>query len=298
MPVSSLNARGQRILVALPTMFTPDGGLDLDACAQAASLVADSRADGAFVAGTTGEFLALEPDERLTLFQTQRDALQDKRIVGHIGSGSARQAITLLEESLSLGITEFAAITPYYLPATPAATLAYYTALSEAAAGRARIYVYLFEARTSTQVSPVELARLAEVEGIVGVKVSGENLDTVMSYRDATPPDFEVFTGNDADFPQAASHGLDGVVSGVSACFPATFDRMVSALASADAAQIEGAQADVLRSVDLIAGDIGRIKLGLGVRGIGTSTVRMAIESPPAALKAAIVSAAQELENV
>ncbi|MFV0452276.1 MAG: dihydrodipicolinate synthase family protein [Propioniciclava sp.] len=289
--------RGRRILVALPTMFAADGSLDLEASARAAHLVRSSQADGAFIAGTTGEFLSLEPDERLALFATQREALGGKRIIGHIGAGSTRQAIALMEAALSRGVTEFAALTPYYLPASPPATYRHFAALAEAAAGRARIYAYLFRARTSTQVSPAELGRIAELPGIVGVKVSGEDLATVVEYRAATPAEFEVFTGNDADFPRLGAHGLDGVVSGVAACFPATFDRMVAALATGDEAAIATAQADVLAAVDLIDGDIGRIKTGLGALGIGGPTVRMAIEAPDVALAETIGATVAKLEH-
>ncbi|MFV0406373.1 MAG: dihydrodipicolinate synthase family protein [Propioniciclava sp.] len=294
----SLNPRGRRLLVALPTLFAPDGSLDLDSCARVGQLVAHSHADGAFIGGTTGEFLALEPEERLAVFDTQRQALGDKRPIGHVGAGSARQAVALLEGGLALGLTEFAAITPYYLPASAQGTWEYFAALSDAIAGRGRLYAYLFQARTTTMVTPEELSALATLPGVVGVKVSGEDLPTVMGYRQATPADFEVFTGNDADFPQAESHGLDGVVSGVAACFPATFDSMIAALNAGDAQAIATAQADVATAVDLIAGDIGRIKVGVGLHGIGTPAMRMAIDPPGPEVVEAIRTTVAALEEL
>lgn len=297
-PMETRNARGRRLLVALPTMFHSTGDLDLDATAQVGALVARSSADGAFVAGTTGEFLALEPDERQAVFETQRAALGDKRLIAHIGAGSTRQAIALMEAALAAGVTEFAALTPYYLPGTPQATYDHFKAISEAAAGRARIYVYLFLARTTTVVTGEDLARIAELPGIVGTKISGFDLPPVLEYRQATLPEFEVFTGNDADFPVAQANGIDGVVSGVASCFPATFDRMIAALESGDAEVIAAAQAEVLEVVGLIAGDIARIKAALAARGIGGSTVRMAIEQPTADIAAAIADAVARYEEV
>ena len=296
-PMETRNARGRRLLVALPTMFLPNGDLDLDATARVGALVARSSADGAFVAGTTGEFLALEPDERQAVFATQRAALGDKRLIAHIGAGSTRQAIALMEAALAAGITEFAALTPYYLPGTPQATYDHFKAISDAAAGRARIYAYLFVARTTSVVTGDDLARIAELPGIIGTKVSGFDLGQVMEYRRATPSDFEVFTGNDADFPVAQANGIDGVVSGVASCFPATFDRMIAALESGDASAIAGAQAEVLEVVGLIAGDIARIKVALGARGIGGSTVRMAIDQPTDDIAAAITAAVAKYEE-
>jgi dihydrodipicolinate synthase/N-acetylneuraminate lyase len=279
------NASGTKVLVALPTIFTADGGLDLEGSAAVAGLVATSRADGAFVAGTTGEFPALEAEERLALFETARTALAGKRLIGHIGAASTRQSLHLLEGAQSRGVTEFAALTPYYLPSSPAATYDHFVELSAAADG-SRIYVYLFEARTTTKVTPAELARIAELPGIVGVKLSGIPLESVLEYRAATPPEFEVFTGNDADFPVVGSHGIDGVVSGVASVFPESFDRMITALDSGDEQLIRAAHAEVLDVVTVISGDIQRIKIGLDLRGVSATPVRMAIEGPNAAVRA------------
>ncbi len=291
------NVRGRRLLVALPTMFSPTGEIDADACVAAGRLVAGSRADGAFVAGTTGEFPALEPAERQAVFDLQREALGDKTLVGHIGGGSTRQAIALLEAGLASGITSFAALTPYYLPASPKATYEHYKAISSIAAGAAQVYVYLFPARTNTPVTTDELARISELSGIIGVKVSGFGLTEVLGYRVATPAEFAVYTGNDADFPVAEANGLDGVVSGVASCFPKTFDRMIEALDSGEPAVIEKAHADVLEAVTLIAGDIGRIKVALAEQGIGTPNVRMSIEAPAAAIAEQIKAAVTKLES-
>lgn len=281
------NARGQKVLVALPTAFLADGSLDLEGSKAAAALVAASKADGAFVAGTTGEFPALEPEERTALFAAVREALGSKRLVGHIGAGSLRQSLRALEDAKAVGITEFAALTPYYLPSSPTATYDYFKGLSDASDG-VRIYVYLFEARSTTPVTPAELAELAKLPGLVGAKLSGVSLEKAIEYRAATPDDFEIFTGNDADFPVVGENGLDGVVSGVSSVFPESFDRMISALASGDADAISAAHSEVLDVVTVIAGDIARIKTGLIERGVEAGTVRMAIEAPDADARAEI----------
>jgi 4-hydroxy-tetrahydrodipicolinate synthase len=279
------NASGRRVLVALPTIFQADGSLDRDGSKDVASLVATSLADGAFVAGTTGEFPALDHAERIDLFAAAREGLAGKRLVGHIGAGSTRQALELMEGARSVGVSEFAALTPYYLPSSPAATYEHYVALSEAA-GDSRIYAYLFEQRTTTTVTPAELAKIAELPGIVGVKLSGVPLEQVLEYRAATPHEFEVYTGNDADFPVVGSHGIDGVVSGVASVFPESFDRMIAALESGNESAIRTAHTEVLDVVGVIQGDIARMKTALELRGVCRSGVRMAIEGPDESVRA------------
>jgi 4-hydroxy-tetrahydrodipicolinate synthase len=56
------------VFSAVPTLFGAGGELDLDANRALYKLVA-GLVDGLFVAGTTGEFPALEDAERLALFE-------------------------------------------------------------------------------------------------------------------------------------------------------------------------------------------------------------------------------------
>lgn len=293
--MSTRNPRGRQLLVALPTLFTDDGELDLQGSANVARLVAASEADGAFVAGTTGEFLALSREERIALFTAQLEALAPKRLIGHIGAGSTREAIALMREGAAVGVTEFAALTPIYLPGTPTLTFAHFAAISEVADELgARVYVYLFQARSTTYVSPEELAAIAALPRIVGTKISGYDLDTVLGYRAATPSEFEVFTGNDADFPSIEAAGIDGVVSGVASVFPDTFDEMIRALGSGDADRVSAAHAEVLRTVAAIEGDIARMKFVIAERGLGGTALRWAIDEPDEARRQDLLAAMKE----
>ena len=81
----------------------------------------------------------------------------------------------------------------------PAALIDYYRRL-DAVAGDARIYVYLFAARTGLTVTPDQLAELATIPSVAGAKISGEPTSVVLQYVQAVPDDFEVYSGNDVEF--------------------------------------------------------------------------------------------------
>ena len=68
-------------------------------------------------------------------------------------------------------LIRLAAITPFYLPAGQAALIDYYRRL-DAVAGNARIYVYLYAARTGSTVTPDQLAELATIPSVAGAKIS------------------------------------------------------------------------------------------------------------------------------
>ena len=107
------------VLSAVPTLFGASGELDADAN-RALYKLAAGLVDGLFVAGTTGEFPALEDSERLALFELALAELGPDRVIAHIGAPDARHAARLARAAVALGATRIAAITPYYLPATNA----------------------------------------------------------------------------------------------------------------------------------------------------------------------------------
>ena len=135
---------------AVPTLFGADGELDPGANRALYKLVA-GLVDGLFVAGTTGEFPALEDAERLSLFELALAEAGPDRVIAHIGAPDARHAARLARAAVALGATRIAAITPYYLPARPDELAGHFRRIRDAAPG-AELYAYIFPERTGLHV--------------------------------------------------------------------------------------------------------------------------------------------------
>ena len=105
--------------MATVTPFRPDGELDTDAVAPLFDRLLDAGVDGVFVNGTTGEFVALDDDERETTVAAALDVFGSGRVIAHIGAADARHAGRLARRAVDLGAQRLAAITPYYLPSGP-----------------------------------------------------------------------------------------------------------------------------------------------------------------------------------
>ncbi|MGO1411620.1 MAG: dihydrodipicolinate synthase family protein [Microbacterium sp.] len=268
------------ILTAIPTAFREDGSLDIDGSRAIFRHVAKSGNEGAFVLGTTGEFPAIDHAEFAQIVEAALDELSGAmRVVVHVGAASTFEAVRLVQKARELGAREFAAVTPYYLPASDDGMYAYYDALS-AAVGDGQLYVYAFPNRTGNAVSPELLARLAALPNVVGVKASELTLDEIAAYREATPDGFVVYTGADRDLIAAGERGADGVVSGVSSVLPKPFRALAEAAESGDAERIAGAQADVDDLVSVIGGDMPRMKAALRRMGVVDARSRMALDEP------------------
>jgi 4-hydroxy-tetrahydrodipicolinate synthase len=290
-----VSASTATLVSAVPVPFTANGDLDSAGLQPLYRFLADAGVDGVFTAGTTGEFTALDDRERETVLTVALEVFGPDRVHAHVGAASARQATRLAARAVALGARNLAAITPYYLPAGPEALIDYYRQLDAVVDG-ARLHVYLYGARTTTTVTPAQLARLAEIPSVAGAKISGEPSSRVLEYVHAVPEGFAVYSGNDVEFGEFVRAGGTGGVSGVSGVFPAPFVDLADALRRGDEQAAAAAQDRVKRAVEAVAGaDIALIKAGLALRGLPAGPVRAALDQPSPSRLDTLRSAVEDL---
>ncbi len=284
------------ILSAVPTPFSQDGTLDLPALRSNLERLSP-LVDGIFAAGTTGEFPALTDGERIEVIRESLAVFGPERVVAHVGAPSAQQAVRLLLSAKELGVQRFAAITPYFLTASPAGVAAYYKAL-RSAAGQDSLYAYVFPEVAGTDILPEDLPALISESGIDGIKVSGAASKRVREYLAAAPAGFKLWSGNDADLPNILALGGQGTVSGVSAVCPEPWAAYRDAVRGNDAAAAAAAQADIETLVPLLGPSIAALKFGITHRGLPGGTVRMSIDPVTPGLQQDIATAIDRISAV
>ncbi|WP_194928812.1 dihydrodipicolinate synthase family protein [Pseudactinotalea sp. HY158] len=264
------------VITAMPVPFTTTGALDLPAYRRAVTAV-DPHVDGVLVAGTTGEFPALDDDERLELFAATRDLIGPERTIAHLGHASTRQVIRLARATVDLGLRRSALITPYYLPTDPAGVVDFYREVLDAVPGL-ELFVYLFPERTGLDVSPSVLTEILALPGIVGVKLSGAASETVADYAGVLRSGQLLYSGNDATLPDVMAAGGHGVVSGVSSLFPTVFAALSAALC--EGRGHDRIQSQAAELVALTGANIRFLKAGLAARDGGDWASRMSLPTP------------------
>jgi 4-hydroxy-tetrahydrodipicolinate synthase len=265
------------VLSAVPTLFGPDGELDLDANRALYKLVA-SLVDGLFVAGTTGEFPALEDAERLALIELALAEAGPDRVIAHVGAPDARHASRLGQAAVGLGATRIAAITPYYLPARRDEVTAHYRRIRDAAPDP-ELYAYIFPERTGLHVPPPLLAEVAEAAGLAGAKVSGSAAADLAGYV-AAAPGLRIYSGEDSNPAATMRAGGAGVISGRSAAYPEVYAAL----------RLDPAEQERLDRIVALGASIGRIKHALQVRGLASAAARMTVDRPDPDTAAAIAA--------
>ena len=274
------------VFSAVPTLFSSDGEVDLHANRTLYKHVA-GLLDGLFIAGTTGEFPALEDAERLSLIELALAEAGPDRVIAHVGAPDARHTARLASAAAALGATRLAAITPYYLPARPDELAAHFGQVRDAVPS-VQLYAYIFPERTGLRVPPPVFAVAAEGAGLAGAKLSGSAAMELADYV-AAAPGRRMFSGDDSNPAATMRAGGAGVISGRSGAYPEVYAALAGALRAGDLDAAAQHQL-VLDRIVALGASIGRLKYALQLRGLGGTTARMAVDPPDAALSAAIAA--------
>lgn len=264
------------ILSALTTPFTQSGEIDVPAF-RANLRRLETVVDGVFVAGTTGEFPSLTAAEHALLVEACMGTFGPERTVVHVGAPSTAQSIELTKTAVGLGAVRFAAITPYYLPASTQGILRHWTAIKEVCGGD--LYGYVFPDVAVTDLAPESLPEVLK-SGISGIKVSAAASTRVKEYLEHAPQGFKLWSGNDADILNVMAAGGFGTVSGVSGACPRPWAALRDAMARGDHEAARSAQEIISAVVPVLGPSIANLKHALDLQGLTGGACRMSIDGP------------------
>ncbi|MBE3591083.1 MAG: 4-hydroxy-tetrahydrodipicolinate synthase [Firmicutes bacterium] len=220
------------VIPALVTPFTADGEVDAARAGELARRLVDGGADGVLVGGTTAESPTLTEDERLRVLAAVLEAVGDRVFVwAGTGTNDTAASIALTRRAQAAGAHGVMLVTPYYNKPPQEGLYRHFRAVAEST--DLPVMIYNVPGRTSQNVAPETLARLAEVPNVVAVKEASGQLDQVSAIR-RLAPHLLVYSGDDSlTLPILAVGGV-GVVSVAAHIVPGELARMVRAFAAGD----------------------------------------------------------------
>jgi len=190
------------MLTAVITPFEEDGSVDEDAYVRVLRHVCEHGSDGVVVAGSTGEASTLTDQEHLRLVElTVQEIPAGSSVVAGAGSNDTRHAVEMTEAVTALGVDGILSVTPYYNRPEPRGLLAHYTEVSKAT--DKPIVLYNIPARAALDISNDLLARLGEIENVVGVKQANDDALALIDGLD-------LYAGNDTTFARVLELGGAG----------------------------------------------------------------------------------------
>jgi 4-hydroxy-tetrahydrodipicolinate synthase len=179
--------------------------------------------------GTTGEAPTLEHAEYLAVVRTVIQEVAGRvPVIAGVGGNSTRKVIDLAAEVRGLGVEGILSVAPYYNKPTQEGLYQHFQAIAEST--DLPIIVYNVPTRTSSNIEPPTVARLAQVPNIIGIKEACGSIVQQMEVLAAVPPSFRVLSGDDAfAFPLMALGGV-GIISVISNEIPAEMTRLAHLL--------------------------------------------------------------------
>ena len=198
------------------TAFDETGAVDEAATAAHARFVVENGADAVFPLGTNGEFALLSEAERCRVVEAVTDAVSAPVIAG-VGHPSTRETVASAEHAQRADADGVVVVTPYYYPLDGDGAVAHYEAV--AGAVDVPVYVYHIPSKTGNELSLETVGRIADIDGVAGVKDSSKDVPWLAQAIDDNP-DLTFLVGSDSLLFAGLEVGCSGMVSAVANVFP------------------------------------------------------------------------------
>ena len=272
-----------RVLTAMITPFKEDGSVNYAVAEQLAVHLADRGSDGIVVCGTTGESPALTWEEEYNLFQVVQKAVAGKaKVIAGTGSNSTSEAIAATQKAAKLGLDGSLQVVPYYNKPPQEGLYRHFKAIASSVP-EFSIMVYNVPGRSSVNLLPETVARLAEIPNIVAVKEASGNLDQASQIRRITPPEFQIYSGDDSLTLPMLAVGATGVVSVASHIAGEQLQQMIQAFEAGQvqvATQIHLQLSDLFKVLFLTTNPIP-VKAALELQGWNVGAPRLPLCEAP-----------------
>lgn len=276
--------------VAMVTPFDKEHAVDYSALTKLTRYLIDNGVDYLVVQGTTGESVTLSKDEKkkvLTCIQEENKG--QLPIVLGMGSNNTAALIDTIKNTDFTGIDAILSVAPYYNKPTQEGIYQHFTAVADTSP--VPVVLYNVPGRTSVNILPQTVLKLAKHPTIIAVKEASGSFSQIMEIIGNKPDDFLVISGDDDLVQPFIAVGGDGVISVVGNAYPRIFSDMVHASLNDEMPLSRELHYKILPIIPLLfqEGNPAGVKEVLKHKGIGGNFVRLPLVPVTEALKAELL---------
>ena len=276
--ITMLLFSGSMVAVVTPMLggVSPDAPIDWPRFERLLDFHVSRGTDAIVAVGTTGESATLSEKEHCQAI---------RRVVAHIdgripviagtGANSTTEAIRLTECARHAGADACLLVTPYYNKPTQDGLYRHHRAIAEAV--DIPQILYNVPGRTACDMLPETIARLAEIDNIIGVKEATGEVERVTQLRAGCGDDFLLLSGDDATGREFMMAGGDGVISVTANVAPKAMSELCrAALGGEDkrAREIDAALASLHQELFCESNPIP-VKWGIYAMGLAEVGIRL-----------------------
>lgn len=217
----------QGSIVAIVTPFI-NGAVDEERLRELVEFQIENGTDAIVPCGTTGESSTLDYEEHDRVIRIVVEQVNKRvPVIAGTGSNSTREAIEITQHAKELGADGALLVTPYYNKPSQEGLYLHYTAIANAVA--LPQVLYNVPGRTSVNLLPETVARLAKHQNIVAIKEATGSLQQASEVLALCGDNITVLSGDDFITLPMMACGAKGVISVTANIMPKEVAAMVDA---------------------------------------------------------------------
>lgn len=199
-------------IVALITPMNSHGEVDYNQLKKLVDFHVESGTHAIVSVGTTGESATLSIDENVkTVLKTVEFADGRIPVIAGAGANATSEAITMTKLLNGSGVAGCLSVVPYYNKPTQEGMYQHFKAIAECT--DLPQLLYNVPGRTGSDMKPETVARLAQIDNIVGIKEATGDVSRVQQIKQLAGEDFIFLSGDDATGLESIKLGGQGVIS-------------------------------------------------------------------------------------
>ena len=221
---------------SFPALVTPmqsNGDIDFDAYKKLIDWHIQEGSDGLVVVGTSGESPTVDVPEHTELIRVAVEHSAGRvPVIAGVGANSTAEAIHLTKKAKEMGADAGLSVVPYYNKPTQEGLFQHFSAIARE--GDLPIMLYNVPGRTVADLSNDTVLRLAEVQGIIGIKDATADIGRLGLLMRDKPEYFQVFSGDDPTAAALILLGGNGNISVTANIAPALMHELCVAARAGD----------------------------------------------------------------
>ncbi len=264
------------VVVAIVTPFTEDGKLDEVNLERITSYLLGHGVHGIMTTGGNGEGPHLLREEKKAVTQTVVEVVKGKiPVIASTAACSTMETILLTNDAAEVGADAAIVTPPFYYILSDNCLYEHYERLS----GSVDIPVIIYNnpLYTGNNLQPELIAKLADLDGIIGLKQSNPDLGQLVEVIRLVGDSISVLTGIDSQFYPSLCAGGKGIFSTAACVVPQLMVDLFSAFMKnghKTASEIHAKLQSLNRFFEYDPGYVGPCKEALTMLGLPAGPVR------------------------
>jgi 4-hydroxy-2-oxoglutarate aldolase len=286
------------IFPPIPTPFDTDGSVSPSGLKQNLEFLNRYELRGYVVLGSNGEFVFLDPEEKVQTIEIVRDLLpSEKLLIAGTGCESTRSTVRLTRQAAKAGADAALVINPHYYKnrLDRNSLIRHYTTVADESP--IPVILYNMPASTGLDLDGQTVVELAGHANIIGMKDSGGNLSKMAQILGAIHGDFQMLAGSAGFLLPALSLGAVGGVAALANIAPGLCIQLHDAFLRGELQRAAELQVSIVGLNNLVTreGGVPALKAAMDLMGLAGGAPRPPLLPPDANMRERLHQALSEL---